>query len=206
MRGAHVIVPTFLIIIWGISVPAAGQPSSSGEFVFGFYTGWTKGLGWEFDWHSRSSISDRTVLGFHLGGTARFELSRYVGVQLDLNYLSGCNKWVFAYWNWPEESGEKSFGITSLSLQGVLHIFPAKRLRVYLQTGGGLSLGEWGDAGGFSGLYYNLNAGLGLKIRLTNPDTGPAIVLGTVLFHLIDPEMGLNRTADYLRFQVGYEF
>ena len=206
MYRSIMIVFVFLLLAWGLPVPAEGQPASSRQWVFGFYTGWATGLGWEFDWHSRSSISDRTVLGFHLGGLARFEFSKYLGIQLDLNYQSGCNKWIFAYWNWPKKSGEKSFGITSLSLQGVLNLFPAKRLCVYLQTGGGLSHGKWGDYGGFSGLYYNLTAGLGFKIRLSNPDSGPAIVLGTILQHLIAPVMGQNRTADYLRFQAGYEF
>jgi len=195
-------------VVLGWIAPARIMPSTSGpdRWVFGVYAGWSRGLGWEFDWHYRSSISDRTSLQLHFGAYARYEISRLLGVQVDLNYQSGLNEWTFSYWNWPKTSGDDRFGITALSLQGVVHVYQIKRLRAYLQGGGGFSAGSWGEYGGFSGTYYHLLAGAGIKIGISAQDSHPALNLGGSLLHLINPLYGVVRTADYVRFQVGFEF
>jgi hypothetical protein len=197
-----------IAVVLGWIAPAQITPSASGpdRWVFGVYAGWSRGLGWEFDWHYRSSISDRTSLQLHFGAYARYEISRSLGVQLDLNYQSGLNEWTFSYWNWPKTSGDDRFGITALSLQGVVHVCQIKRLRAYLQGGGGLSAGSWGEYGGFSGAYYHLLAGAGIKIGISAQGSYPALNLGGSLLHLINPLYGVVRTADYVRLQVGFEF
>jgi len=197
-----------LVFVVGCGAWSANTAADSGpdKWAFGVYTGWSRGLGWEFDWHYRSSISDRTSLRFHLGGYARYEISRAVGLQVDLNLQSGRNAWTFSYWNRPKSSGDDGFTITSLGLQGVLHVFRHKRLRAYLQGGGGFSTGPWGEYGGFSELYTHLAAGGGIKLNLSARESSPALCLGGALIHLMDPEHGAVRTADFVRFHLGVEF
>ncbi len=163
-------------------------------------------MGWDFDWHYRSSISDRTSLRFHVGGYARYELSRTVGVQMDLNLQSGRNAWTFSYWNRPKSSGADGFVMTSAGLQGVFHVYRYKRLRAYLSGGGGFSAGPWGEYGGFSDLYTHMTAGGGIKVQLSAEESSPAFSVGGALIHLIDPEHGEARTADFVRLHLGIEF
>lgn len=206
MRPAKSAIILAMLTVLVISASAAEESKKNNRFVFGIHTGFSKGLGWEFDWHYRSSLSDKSTLNFFIGGSARYDLSRYAGIQLDLNLQSGCSDWTFTYWNWPRESGKDPFSIASISLLGVLHLFPAKRLRLFVQSGLGGGYLSGSQYSAFYGFCLNLTAGLGVKIRLSKPDSGPAIVLGTFLQHLIKKETFLNQTADYLRFQAGYEF
>jgi hypothetical protein len=182
--------------------PAAGNS----PWAFGIYAGWSRGLGWEFDWHYRSSLSDKTTLRGHLGAYTRYEISDTFGIQLDANYQAGINEWTFQYWDWPEQQGEDRFGIFSLSLQGILQFLPAPRLRVYGSGGGGLSSGAWGEYGGFSGLYYHLIVGLGIKFGLSSARSRPALCLGGTIHHFMDPAGGLTRKADYVSLSLGFEF
>lgn len=184
----------------------AEPTSGSGKWAFGIYTGWSSGLGWDFDWHHRSSISDKTTLQGHLGAYTRYEISDTFGVQLDANYQTGLNEWTFQYWDWPEDQGEDRYGVFSLSLQGTLHFLPMRRIRVYGSGGGGISSGTWGKYGGFSKLYYHLVAGLGIKFSLSSTRIRPALSLGGTIHHLMDPASGSTRTADYVSVCLGLEF
>jgi len=184
------------------AVPASGNR----PWAFGIYGGWSSGLGWDFDWHYRSSISDKTTLGGHLGAYTRYEISGLFGIQLDANYQAGINEWTFQYWDWPEEQGEDRFGIFSLSMQGTIHFLPVPRLRIYGLGGCGISSGAWGKYGGFSDLYYHLVAGLGIKFGLSSSRIRPALCLGGTFHHLMDPAGGSTRTADYVRLSLGLEF
>jgi hypothetical protein len=176
------------------------------KWAFGVYGGWSRGLGWDFDWHYRSSLSDKTTLRFHVGAIARYEFSRIAGIQADLNFQSGDNAWTFSYWNRPKTSGDDRFFITSVGLQGVFHVHRYKRLRTFLQGGGGFSTGSWGEYGGFSELYYHMTAGAGIKIDLLAKDSSPVLSMGGTLMHLIDPEYGEVRTTDFVRIHLGVEF
>ncbi len=197
----------FLFVVQVISPYLSAEPASgSSPWAFGIYAGWSSGLGWDFDWHYRSSISDKTTLRGHLGAYTRYEISDTFGVQLDANYQAGLNEWTFRYWDWPEEQGEDRFGIYSLSLQGVLHFLQIRRLRVYGLGGGGISSGAWGEYGGFSELYYHLVGGLGVKFGLSSSRVRPALSLGGTFHHLMDPAGGSTRTADYVRLSLGLEF
>jgi len=197
----------FLLLVQVISSYLPAEPApGSGKWAFGIYAGWSHGLGWDFEWHYRSSLSDRTALQGHLGVYTRYEISETFGVQLDANYQAGLNEWTFQYWERPEEQGEDRFGIYSLSLQGVLHFLPIRRLRVYGLGGGGISSGAWGEYGGFSELYYHLVAGLGIKFGLSSSHIRPALCLGGTFHHLMDPAGGSTRTADYVRLSLGLEF
>jgi hypothetical protein len=197
----------FLLLVQFVFPYLSADPASgSSPWAFGIYAGWSSGLGWEFDWHHRSSISDKTTLGGHLGAYTRYEISDAFGIQLDANYQAGINEWTFQYWDWPEEQGEDRFGIFSLSLQGALHFLPAPRLRVYGLGGGGISSGAWGEYGGFSSLYYHLVVGLGIKFGLSSSLIRPAFNLSGTFHHLMDPAGGSTHTADYVRLSLGLEF
>ena len=196
-----------MILCFGLAVvPALGLAAGDRGLAWGVYAGWSHGLGWEFEWHYRSSVSDLTTLQYHVGAYARYDVSRLWGLQVDLNYQSGLNEWIFSYWGFPEDSGSDRFGITSLSLQGVLHIIRSGRLRLSVLSGGGLSSGPLGNYGGFTRLYGHLTAGLGLRLSLKADTPRPALILGSAFIHLIDPEEHAAMTADYLRFFGGVEF
>ena len=195
------------LLIQVISLCLSAEPASgSGKWAFGIYAGWSSGLGWDFNWHYRSSISDKTTLGAHLGAYTRYEISDTFGIQLDANYQAGLNEWTFRYWGWPEEQGEDRFGIASLSLQGVLHLIHIGRFRGYGLGGGGVSSGAWGEYGGFSELYYHLVGGLGVRFGLLSSRARPALSLGGTFHHLMDPAGGSTRAADYVRLNLGLEF
>jgi hypothetical protein len=207
MRPSRFLILCFLILgLWLTSVPALGQLPEDRGLAWGVYAGWSHGLGWEFDWHYRSSVSDKTTLQYHAGAFARYDFFKFCGLQVDLNYQSALNEWIFSYWGFPEDSGSDRFGITSLSLQGVLHFARLGRLRLSVLSGGGLSSGHWGEYGGFSRFYAHLTAGLGLRIGLYAEEKRTALILGAAFVHLIDPSEYATLTADYLRFFGGVEF
>ncbi|MFA9453260.1 MAG: hypothetical protein ACERK6_05025 [Candidatus Aminicenantaceae bacterium] len=201
----HLCLCIMFILVTSPLLTAKPAPGKS-PWAFGIYAGWSGGLGWDFDWHYRSSLSDKTTLGGHLGAYTRYEISDVFGIQLDANYQAGTNEWTFQYWDWPEEQGEDRFGVFSLSLQGALHFLPAPRLRIYGLGGGGISSGAWGEYGGFSDLYYHLVVGLGIKFGLSSSRSRPALCLGGTFHHLMDPVGGSTQTADYISLSLGLEF
>jgi hypothetical protein len=209
LHAVRVLVLSCLLLhgLWG-AVPGIGaEPDTGpGRWRFGVQIGWAGGLGWEFDWHYRSSISDRTSLGLFLGALARYDVSDSFGLQLNLDFQFARNRWTFDYWNFPRESGETRFGITSVGFMPVWHVLSLERFRFFLEAGGGMSFGEWGEYGGFSDLYYHWTAGIGLRFSPSPAGSAPALVLGAGCRRLLDPESGIVRTADLIRFQLGVEF
>jgi hypothetical protein len=189
---AFVILPTVL--------SGASRPS---RLAFGFYGGWSFGLGYEFGWHSRPSRSDDYTLDIHLGATIQYNLSPVFGIQGNVNYQHGTNPWTFTYPGFPYDEGTGRFSIVSASLNGVVTPLRWKRTSLYFLGGGGVSSGDFED---LSGTYFNLTAGAGMKIALSEGGAGPTLNLGGCFTHLIDPDPYGSETADYLRFQVGLEF
>jgi hypothetical protein len=171
--------------------------------VFGAYGGWSLGLGYEFGWHTRPSRSDDYTLDVHLGAYVQYNLSAVLGIQANVNYQHGSNPWTFTYFGFPYEEGTDRFHIFSANLDGIVTPLRLKRISFYIMGGGGISSGDFED---LSGTYFNLTAGVGVKIALSESGAGPALNLGGCFVHLIDPDPYGSETADYLRFQVGLEF
>jgi hypothetical protein len=189
---AFIILPS---ILSGASPP--------GRIAFGIYGGWSLGLGYEFGWHSRPSRSDDYTLDIHLGATIQYNLSPVFGIQGNVNYQHGTNPWTFTYPGFPYDEGTDRFSIVSANLNGVVTPLRSKRTSFYLLGGGGVSSGDFED---LSGTYFNLTAGVGVKIALSGGGACPALNLGGCFIHLIDPDPYGSETADYLRFHVGLEF
>ena len=64
----------------------------------------------------------------------------------------------------PAGYDEKTYGISSLSLNGVYNIIRWKKEELYVIGGEGLRLGNWWS---FNGVYFNTNFGLGSRIHLS---------------------------------------
>ncbi len=206
MRTLKRLCGIFLVALVSVFSLFAEPASGNGKWAFGIYAGWSNGLGWDFDWHYRSSLSDKTTLQGLLGAYTRYDISDKFGVQLDANFQAGLNEWTFQYWDWPKDQGKDRFEIFSLSLQGVLHFLSLPRLRVYGLGGGGISSGAWGKYGGFSEIYYHLIAGLGAKFSLSSSRIRPALNLGGTFRHFKDPADGSIQTSDYVSICLGLEF
>lgn len=171
------------------------------RFLFGVYTGWSFGLGYEFRWHYRSHYSDDYNLIFHLGGYAQYNISERFGLQFNVNYQGIANRWTFSYYWDPPTSGTDGMGFFSLNLNGVFNYLKLKNTQFYFLGGGGICSGKW-EA--FHGLYFNFVAGTGVKIYL-KPDSQRAINLGGTFQHLLAPHSYGSYHANYLRFNLGLE-
>jgi hypothetical protein len=192
-----------LFLIWMfIFGSLEADASQLGRFLFGIYTGWSFGLGYEFDWHSRPSRSDDYSIDLHLGGYIQYNLSERLGFQVNFNYQKGTNEWEFTYPGFPYDSGKDKISFISFDLNGVLNYLRLKNVQFYLLGGGGISSGDWES---FDGLYFNFMAGTGVKIYLKS-DSRFAINLGGTFHHLLDPDEYGADHANYLRFHVGFEF
>jgi len=188
------------LILFPSILPAGLSPRS---LSFGVYGGWSQGLGYEFGWHSRPSRSDDYTLDVHLGAYVQYNLSAVFGIQGNVNYQHGTNPWTFTYPGFPYDEGTDRFSIVSANLNGVVTPLRSKRISFYLLGGGGISSGDFED---LSGTYFNLTAGVGVKIALSEGGAGPALNLGGCFVHLIDPDPYGSETANYLRLQIGLEF
>ena len=185
-----------------LPISLSGTPRS-GSLVFGFYGGWSLGLGYEFDWHNRPSRSDDYTPDYHLGAYAQFNFSDALGLQANVNYQHGTNDWTFTYPGFPYDEGTDTFSFFSANLNAVITFWRLRGTSLYFLAGGGLTTGDWED---FRGAYLNLNAGLGVRIPISRSHPNLALNLGGAFVHLIDPEKYGDETADYLRFQAGIEF
>jgi hypothetical protein len=199
LKKRHALLVSALILLPSALFGSLGPRKLS----FGVYGGWSLGLGYEFSWHSRPSRSDDYALGFHLGVYAQLNLSQVVAIQINGNYQRGTNDWTFTYPGFPYDEGSDPFSIISANLNGVLTPFRLKKMLFYLLGGGGISSGDFEE---LSGAYFNLTAGLGVKIAFSEMGTGPSLSLGGCFIHLIDPDSYGSDTADYLRFQIGLEY
>jgi hypothetical protein len=180
----------------------SGTPQP-GRFFFGVYGGWSQGLGYEFGWHSRPSRSDDYTLDVHLGAYVQYNLSAVFGIQGNVNYQHGTNPWTFTYPGWAYDEGTDKFSIVSANLNGVITLWRLKGTSFYFLGGGGINRGEW-EA--FWGTYFNLTAGLGVKIFISRSHPNLALNLGGTFVHLINPEEYGDYDANYIRFLIGIEF
>ena len=189
-----------VFIILPSAVSGTAQPRS---LVFGVYGGWSQGLGYDFGWHSRPSRSDDYNLDVHLGAYVQYNLSARLGVQANVNYQHGTNPWSFDYWGFPHDEGTDKFSIVSLNLNGVVTPLRLKRISFYFLGGGGITSGNWED---FSGTYFNLTGGLGVRISVSRSHPNLALNLGGAYVYLTDPDEFGGDTAHYLKFLIGLEF
>ena len=187
-----------MLVLFVIQVRA----EQKSKFLFGIYSGWSFGLGYEFDWHSRPSRSDDYNLNLNLGGYVQYNLSEQFGLQINFNFQNGTNPWTFQNWGWPDDSGTDNISFISFNLNGVVNYLRLKNVQFYLLGGSGISSGDWED---FSGMYLNFVGGTGVKIYL-KPDSRPAINFAGTFHHLLKPDKYGSEHANYLRFLIGYEF
>jgi hypothetical protein len=192
----------FVVLPMLLMVAASSEASPKERRLFGFYAGWSFGLGDAFAWHHRS-YSDRYGLDFHFGAYAQYNISDLLGVQLDVSYQHGRYDWEVAYPGFLPTSGTERFGFLSADLNGVINCLRSKGMEFYILGGGGITAGDWYE---FSGTYFNWVAGAGVKIFLSKTHSRLALTLGGTFRGLIEPESYWTSSANYLRFQVGLEF
>jgi hypothetical protein len=186
-----------------IALPAGAERNE--RVHFGIYTGWSQGLGYSFRWHNSGHYHDDFNLNFHLGAYAQYDLARLFGLQLNVNYQSGVYRWTFAYYNRPFESGTENVGFLSVGLNGILNLKRAKHTQVYLLGGVGVFKGSAHELRDY---WIDLRGGMGIKLFFKR-DPRAAITVGGSFHRLIQPKKDLyidDEKADFLRFQVGYEF
>ena len=196
---------TSVPFLWALMIFPSVLSGSAGprKFAFGVYGGWSLGLGYEFGWHSRPSRSDDYTLDVHLGAYVQYNPSPVLGIQINGNYQHGINDWTFTYPGFPYDEGADPFAIVSANLNAIVTPLRLKRISFYLLGGGGLSSGDFEN---LSGTYFNVTAGAGMKITLSEAGSGLALNIGGCYIHLIDPDSYGNDTANCLKFLIGLEF
>jgi hypothetical protein len=177
-------------------------PQQSKKITWGIYGGWSWGTGYTFRWHSRP-WSDRHVLQFHLGGYAQLNLSQRIGLQLDMNYQNLIDEWTFHHPSFPYNSGEDSYGFSSLSLKGIYSLPNWGLFQLYMAAGGGISWGEWYS---YSGVYFHLIGNPGVKIFLLKSNPNVALNLGCSFVYIYDPDEWHSADDFYIRLNFGIEF
>ncbi len=185
-----------------IALPAGAEQNE--RVHFGIYTGWSQGLGYSFRWHNSGHYQDDFNLKFHLGAYAQYDLSRSFGLQLNVNYQSSVYSWTFAYYG-RSSSGNENVGFLSAGMSGVLNLKRVKNTQFYLLGGAGVFKGSAYELTGF---WVDLQGGTGIKLFLRRAPRA-AINIGWSFHHLLQPKKNLyvdDLKADFLRFQVGYEF
>ena len=185
-----------------------GQEAGAVQLYLGAYLGSSYGWGNAFTWSHRPWISNKSDLGFHLGGILRYEFSSLFGLQLDVNYQSGAEEWIEHNWGQEEEFGEKDFSVFSISAEAVSHFYETQRIRIYILGGIGVSTGNLGDYGQLRGQYTNFIIGTGVKIKLKESKPRLALHLGGSYVRYHKPMTNYdNRIGiDFVRFLLGVEF
>jgi len=203
MRRANLKIASSVLLFFILAL-ALSADAPSKKMMFGFYGGWTYGSGDAFEWQHRGHTSDLYRFNYHLGAYVQFNLSKSFGLQVKGNYQNGAHKSEWYYTIPGEKFHEVTrFGTFSLSLNGVYTVAQGKRLQFILLGGGGFSTGKWQD---FEGVYFNLNAGLGLKVFVSKSKSFPALLLTGTFTYLFDPDDGYTPTAGSLKFSFGFEF
>lgn len=177
-------------------------PKKWNKTTWGVYGGWSWGTGYTFRWHYRP-WSDRHVLRFHLGGYAQLNLSRSIGLQLDIGYQSLIDEWRLQHPSHPYVSGEDSYGFTLLGLKGIAHLPKWGSVQLYIAAGGGIGWGNWYD---YSGIYYHLVGNPGVKIFLWKSNPKLALNLGSSIVYVYDPDKWHSDDDFYFRLNFGIEF
>ncbi len=174
-----------------------------GNFVFGAYTGLTKGFTPEFDWHYTGATSHNYTPNYHLGGYLQYNLSDRFSLQFSLNYQNGDYDWVFHPWSGGEETGTERFSIVSYSLNGVIDYAKLKGARLYLLAGAGLGNGN--NTYHFDESFFIFTGGTGIRIYLSQKSRS-AVNLGCTYHHLWDSEEYSDDHANLVRLNIGFEF
>jgi hypothetical protein len=171
--------------------------------LFGLYSGWSAGLGQGFRWHNGGHYTDDYDLNFHLGAYAQYNLSESFGLQLNANYQGAVYRWNFSYPGMPPESGSDGTGFLSVGLNGVLGLKRVKNTQFYFLAGAGILEANSEEMNGF---YLDFAGGMGMKLFLQRGSRS-AVNIGGAFHHLLQPKRNYDdEKADFLRFQVGYEF
>ena len=203
MRRAKLKITSSVLLFFVLSLALSADVPSK-KMTLGFYGGWTYGSGDAFEWQHRGHTSELYRFNYHLGSYVQFNLSKSFGLQVNGNYQNGTvrSEW---YYTIPGEIFHeiKRFGIFSFSLNGVYTVTLGKRLQFFLLGGSGFSTGKWQD---FEGVYFNLNAGLGVKISVSRSRSFPVLLFMGTFTYLFDPDDGYTPTAGSLRLSFGFEF
>jgi hypothetical protein len=178
------------------------QAEEGKKFLLGAYSGWAFGLGDEFKESGSPSNSEYYKLNLHLGGFVQYDFSESLGVQINFNYQNVSHTWIHHSQHHPDESSTSSRGFFSSNLNGVFNLPRRRNTQVYFLAGGGICGGNW-DV--FSGLYFNVAGGAGVKIYLRS-DSRSAFILGGTIHHLLDRNEYGSHHATYVRFHAGFEF
>lgn len=196
-RRSMVLVGLMVLLV----LPAAAEQKS--KFVIGVYGGWSLGLGYEFRWHSSGHYSDGYSLNSHLGAYVQHDISELLGVQLNLNFQGISYHWMFHDFGRPSEEGSEWNPSISFSMNGILTYARSKNLRLYILGGAGIFSGKLS----IGHTFMDFSGGTGIKIYLP-PNSRSAINFAGVFHHLPVPagEFRSARHANFLRFQIGYEF
>lgn len=198
-RRAHSALALCLFLLPGV-LSGTSPPK---RLTVGFYGGWSQGLGYAFGWHSRPSRSDDYNLDVHLGAYIQYNISDFLSLQVNVNYQHGTNPWTFTYPGFPYDEGTDKFSIVSANLNGVITAVRWQRTALYFLGGGGIDRGEWEQ---FWGTYFNLTAGMGMKIYVSRSHPDLALNIGGTFVHLMNPGEYEGYAADYLRLLIGIEF
>jgi len=183
-----------------LAFPLFSQQSK--KITWGVYGGWSWGTGYTFRWHYRP-WSDRHVLQFHLGGYAQLNLSQRIGLQLDFNYQSVLDEWIFHLPRFPYDSGEDSLGVSSVSLKGIYSLSRWNPVQLYFAGGWGINWGEWYR---YSGVYYHLVGNPGVKIFLWKSNPNVALNLGSSFIYIYVSNQWDSFDDFYIRLNFGIEF
>jgi hypothetical protein len=206
MKNSKILLSFILVFL--LTLPLNAQQKN--RFKFGLYTGWSKGSGDAFYlWRNgydggEDFISYTNTLKYHIGGYIQRNFTQKFALQLNMNYQSVVTEWER---DLPYRLEKVKLSILSVSLCPVLRITDQKLWEVYGLAGGGLSSGKWPDYQIEGDVYFNVMAGLGIKIFPIKSSPRLALNLGGSFHHLFDgPWVEENGYASYFRFQVGFEF
>ncbi len=208
MKNSKILLPFILVFL--LILPLNAKPKN--RFKFGLYSGWSKGSGYAFSLgyyeysSTRGSSGGINTLKYHIGGYIQRNFTQKFALQLNMNYQRGFYNWEEEWVDRPYRSGKDKFGILSVSLCPVLRITDQKLWEVYGLAGGGLSSGKWPDHEFEGDVYFNVVAGLGIKIFLLRSSPRLALNLGGSFHHLFELFIYEAGRASYFRFQVGFEF
>ncbi len=205
MKNSKILLSFILVFL--LILPLNAKPKN--RFKFGLYSGLSKGSGFDFTfWRdpgvpTEYYISRKKTLKYHIGGYIQRNFTQTFALQLNMNYQRGVREWEKVL---PYRSGKEQFSILSVSLCPVFRITDQELWEAYGLAGGGLSSGKWPDYTFEGDVYFNVMAGLGIKIFPLRSSPRLALNLGGSFHHLFELFIYEAGRASYFRFQVGFEF
>lgn len=191
-----------LVIVLTLFALTAGAEVND-KSLLGVYGGWAYGSSVEEDWNPSARLFDRYKLLYHFGGYFQRDLSPEFGLQCNVNFQQVKHYSSFQDFNAPEMIYEPERRLlVALNLLAVLQLPLSARAQIFVQGGGGIGSGT---VYGLSGLHFGLTGGAGLKL-FPKPGSRSAVIVGGSFHLLIDRSASGSATANYVRFNVGYEF